>query len=247
MIAKCFEDLTEKQLKSVLPLLAQLQRFSDDADSTLMIVEQLCQSLETDDIEKIKWLFSAKILKKPFRRVRIGWRWFYLPAENFLNTSGIELAMSNIYFLRFVKNNDARAFAHLLSIVCRPRRWNWWFRRFRNDYDSDDRVPYNSLKSEAVADGFRKLPIGTAMAIFMYWQAMNEKFMGDYGEVFEGDESSKALFENGEGWIATLEDVAKDGVHGNFEKVCGVNVHTIFMYLKHNKIKADEMIRQSKK
>lgn len=74
---------------------------------------------------------------------------------------------------------------------------------------------------------------------------MNEQFLKSYSEVFDADEGTKQLFANGEGWIATLEDVAKDGVHGSFDAVCNLNIHTTFMYLKHRKIQFLEQVRQS--
>ena len=157
--------------------------------------------------------------------------------------------MANIYYLKFAQKGSTNfdALAELLSIVCRPLRWDFLFRKLRNDYDGNNRVPYNSLKSERFAKHLKALPIGEAFAILNYWESMNEQFLKSYSEVFEADEGTKQLFANGEGWIATLEDVAKDGVHGSFASVCDLNTHTIFMYLKHRKIQVLEQIRQSEK
>lgn len=259
MIPSSYADLTPKQLKEVLPLVLQMKGFGATADYALQILNKLCSTLKVSitEAEKLSWLWSKKIEKKPFKFVRIGWRFYWLPEENYSNTSGIELAMSNIFYLRFVgqigkkgeviKKPDFEALADLMAVVCRPIRWDFFFRKWRHDWDGDIRVPYNSLKSEAAAKRFKKLPIGEALAVLSYWENMNEQFLNIYSEVFESDESIRPLFKNGDGWLATLEDVAKDDVHGNFTQVGELNAHTIFMYLKHRKIIMMEQIRQSEK
>ncbi len=246
MIAKSYKDLNEKQIKQVLPIVLQISGYGSDSEFALMAMSKLCKifKIKFEEASKLEWLWATKITHKPFRFVRLGWTRYWLPDENFANTSGIELAMANIYYLRFATAPNIDAFAELLAILCRPRRWNWWFRRMSNDYDGDDRIAYNSLKASKEAIKFKNLPIGYSYAILQYFESMNSNFIKSYPEVFEADDSTKQLFANGEGWIATLEDVAKDSVHGTFDKVCGINAHTIWMYLKHNKIKTDEQIRQ---
>lgn len=246
-------------MREVLPLVLQMNGFGTSAEFALTILHRICELLNVslEDAEKLSWLWTKKVQKKPFKFLRLGWRFYFLPDENFSNTSGIEVALLNMDYLRFVgqknkkgdfvKKPDYEALADLMSKVCRPIRLNFFFRRFKNDWDGDDRIPFNSLKSEAEAKRFKKLPIGDVLAILSYFENMNERFLESYKEVFDADEGTRQLFYNGEGWISTLEDVAKDGVHGNFSEVCDLNVHTIFMYLKHRKIIMLEQIRQSEK
>lgn len=251
MIPKSYKDLTKNQLLRILPIIVQLHAHKDNFQYIIGCLKKIVVILRLGNVEmfwalkKLQWLWTTKIDFKPFESFRIGWTSYFLPEPNFENTSGIELAMANIYYLKFATTQDIGAFNELLAIFCRPRKWNWWWLRLIGKYSGDDRIAYYSMKTAKVAKIFRKkLPVGYSFAILQYFESMNKQFMGFYKEVFEKDESTKQLFANGEGWIATLEDVAKDGVHGEFDKVCEQNAHTIWMYLKHNKIKTDEQIRQ---
>lgn len=251
MVATSYKDLTSKQIKDVLPLVLQLRGLGNNADFALICLEKICQlfGITIAQAESLSWLWKTKIQHQPFRFVRVGWRFYFLPKENYVDTSGIEVAMANIYYLRFSKKGSTNfdALSDLLAVICRPLRWDFLFRKLRTDYDGNDRVPYNSIRSELSAKHLKALPIGEAFAILQYWESMNEQFLKSYSEVFDADEGTKQLFANGEGWIATLEDVAKDGVHGSFDAVCNLNIHTTFMYLKHRKIQFLEQVRQSEK
>lgn len=246
-----YNDLTSSQIKKLLPLVLQLRGFGTNSDFALICLSKICKLLNVTiaEAEKLTWLWTTKITKRPFRYVRVGWRFYFLPKENYADTSSIEVAMANIFYLKFANKGSVNfdALPDLLSVLCRPLRWNFLFRKLRNDYDGNDRVPYNSIRSEQAAKYLKALPIGEAFAILQYFESMNELFLKSYSEIFDDDEGARQLFANGEGWIATLEDVAKDGVHGNFDTVCGNNVHTTFMYLKHRKIQFLEQIRQSEK
>jgi hypothetical protein len=280
---KCFADLSRNELVQIMPMLIQLQHYGGDYDSVVFIFREVLGVLAarishfeslSDRAQSVKvlsdgevlvfmnrfsWLLTERIEKKPFDFVLMGGLKYFLPEPNFSDTSGIELAMCNIYYLKFTEvlgagslekthpafqaplpggdfhDRSAEYLCNLLAIICRPNR-----AKKREVYDSD--------VSEARVAVFKDLPVGEAYCILQYWSSMNALFMKMYSEVFSpasdsGDDDA-GLFENGEGWLATLEDIAKDGVHGDFDKVCDKNVHTLWMYLKHQKIMADA--RQSK-
>lgn len=249
-----YKDLTTKEIVRILPIVIQMHAHKENLAYIRNSLRKIILLLKLGNVEffvalkKLSWIWNSKIEHKPFESFRVGWTRYYLPEAYFANTTGIELAMANIYYLRFATSQSIESFNELIAILCRPRRWNWWFRRLGSSYDGEDRIAYNSIETGKVAKVFRKkLQVGYSFAVLQYFESMNKRFMDAYKEVFEADESAKQLFANGEGWIATLEDVAKDGVHGSFERVCGVNAHTIWMYLKHNKIKTDEQLRQLEK
>jgi hypothetical protein len=252
-----WDELKPKEIKALLPLVLQLRGLGDNADLAIEILRKCTKVLNMDPqkIEELSWLWNTKIRKKPFRFVRIGWRFFLLPAPNFSNTTAIEMAMCNIYYLKFlgeknkkgvvVRKPDFAALSQLMAVLCRPIGWQFLLKKISNKWDGDYRTTYNSTVSDRNAELFKKLPIGEALAVLNYWESMNEEFIKMYETLFDADEGGRQLFRNGEGWLSTLEDVAKDGVHGNFKEVCNLNTHTVFMYLKHRKIIRLEEIRQS--
>jgi hypothetical protein len=252
-----WDKLKPKEIKALLPLVLQLRGLGNNADLALEILKRCCKILqvEFENVESLKWLWTQKIKKKPFKYIRIGWRFYLLPSENYANTSAIEMAMCNIYYLKFlgeknkkgvvVRKPDFGALSQLIAVICRPVGIGAIWKRLSNKWDGDYRCAYNSIASERNTPRFKKLPIGEALAVLNYWESMNEEFIKMYETLFDADEGTRQLFRNGEGWLSTLEDVAKDSVHGNFKEVCNLNTHTVFMYLKHRKIIRMEEIRQS--
>lgn len=222
-------------------------------------------------IDRIKWMLNEDITKRPYEYVIVAGKKRYLPRENFADTVGIELAMANMYYLMFAtaasgevldsartdnggtKESVGDAYKYLwilLALICRPstrlRLSNrfWGFFSIRNQ--DIVREVFDNVKAEKLAMEFAGLPIGTVLAILNYWETQNKMFMEQYSNVLK-DGNGEALFANGEGWIASLEDVAKDGVHGDFERVSNTNVHTIWTYLSHQKTiaKAQEKANKS--
>jgi hypothetical protein len=256
-----YGELSEEQLQLVMPLVLQLKNpivqnpipdpsptmGKGDPETTeeiqFLILDELLKITGSGSYAEMAWLWDSKLITKPFERVRVARKWCYLPAPNYGDTSGIELALTNMYYLRFATSGgkDNKALGNLLAVICRPEQnWLRTFRRFLTTLEliSAKRSDFDSEKCESRAAGFLELPLWKAYSILQYWEGMNEQFMKIYAPVFAGDNGDRPLFENGEGWIAVLEDIARDGLYGNFEKVCGTNAHTLWLYLKHCNIRA---------
>lgn len=223
-------------------------------------------------LNKLLWLLNTDITSRPFEFVKVAGKKRYLPRENFEDTDAIEMAMANFYYLQFAsaatstpstssgtdgsETNDLAgdsvgdAYGYLwilLAMICRPRLGKLTGRFWQPFSTSKEpqRVEFDNGEAEKVAMEFSKLPIGVSLAILNYWEAQQKIFMEQYSNVLKG-EGGEPLFANGEGWIASLEDVAKDGVHGDFERVCGTNCHTIWTYLSHQKTIADAQVKANK-
>lgn len=226
-------------------------------------------------LNKLLWLLNTDITSRPFEFVKVAGKKRYLPRENFEDTDAIEMAMANFYYLQFASaasstpsvssetdetetnysagESAGDAYGYLwilLAMICRPRHSVLGFARTDkwNPFGiskEPQRVEFDNDEAEKVAMEFSKLPIGVSLAILNYWEAQQKIFMEQYSNVLKG-EGGEPLFANGEGWIASLEDVAKDGVHGDFERVCGTNCHTIWTYLSHQKTIADAQVKANK-
>lgn len=250
-----YNELTEEQLRRVMPLVLQLKNLPDSAgfDSAqpaeslqFLILDELLEICGGGCYADLAWLWNSKLVRKPFERVKVAGEWCYLPAPNYADTTGVELALCNMYYLRFATSGgkDNKALGNLLAVICRPLALaslssRLLFGKLRSDAKAK-REEFDSARCENRAAGFLDLPLWQAYSILQFWEGMNEQFLEIYATVFEGDDGEKPLFENGEGWIAVLEDIARDGVHGDFERVCGTNVHTLWLYLKHCKIKSQQ-------
>lgn len=209
-----------------------------------------------DAMKSLLWLFDSQMTKRPFSFIKVAGIKRYLPKENFADTNGIEMAMANMYYLMFAssasnvstdgKDTAGDAYRYLwifLAIICRPALQKSKISSLLtslgiNKVEDIRRVGFDNTEAENVALEFEKLPIGESLAILGYWESQQKIFMDQYSNVLKGGDG-EPLFANGEGWIVALEDVAKDRVHGDFEKVCETNCHTLWTYLSHQKTIAD--------
>jgi len=198
----------------------------------------------------VRWAFKGRIEKKPFEYFEVEGIKYYLPEDNYANTSSIEMALLNIYYLSFVrKENSVTDNLYLIAAtICRPERKDLkLFRKLIERWTGDRRDVFNSVLSEDRAKLFKeKAPYGAMIAVLQYWEAMNNRFVKRFDDVFNGGDG-KQIFHNGEGWLAMLADVAEVGVMGNLEKVYETNAYSLMMYVlqKQKKVERLEEIRAS--
>ncbi len=261
-VPESWRECTRSQISAALPLQLSLQESGNDATAAFHYLLQLSEALTGANLSAltqadrmqiytaINWAVTSRINFKPFDFFELEGTKYYLPEEGFYNTSAFELSMANIWYLLYTnpENPQWKAVYHLIATICRPRRLNYLIRKIKPNYNGDDRVILNTVKTDKAAAAFEQsLPLGMVMAILQYWESMNNQFIEQNKDLFDGSIGGRALFKNGEGWIAMLEDVAREGVHGDFEKVSDTNCHTIFMYMKHRKAVFDEQARQAEK
>lgn len=249
-----------RQFFRLYPWVVQLKAYGQDYDQAEALINILYKKIFGkkgiadglgEKLTAIKPLLDPQkktILKTIWlRRNWLSWYRVYVPKENFADTTGIELAMANIKYLNYAscdKNTPAAEYnkhlGNVLGHVVKHKRWAW------------KKMAYEWCKydtAQATATGqriMRQLNAGKIYWLLNYFEDTNRQFIEYYQGVFESDGDSKPLYPNGEGWIALLEDIARDQVHGEFNQVSGTAVHTLFLYLKHQRIKVNEEIRKQK-
>jgi len=195
-------------------------------------------------LNTVRWSFKARVEKKPFDFFEVDGMKFYLPDDSYVNTSSIEMALLNIYYLSFTrKNNAITDMLYLIAAtICRPERKDLnVFKKIVEKWTGDRREVFNSVLADERAKFFReKAPLGVMIAVLQYWEAMNNRFVKRFDDVFNGGDG-KALFQNGEGWLAMLEDIAEIGVIGNLEKVHETNAYSMMMYVEHKQKKLERL------
>lgn len=191
----------------------------------------------------IRWAFTARVEKKPFE-------WFafdsaqaptqyYLPAEDYADTSAIEWALLNIYYLAYTKGKQQAFFFKIVALLCRPQRVDLVeFRKNPKAWNGDVREPFNGALADEREEVLRNVPFGILLAVFQYWEKMNNDFVTRNEELFNGADG-RPLFQNGEGCLSMLEDVAEEGTMGDLDKVHDSNVVNLFIYLRHKQKKVE--------
>jgi hypothetical protein len=203
----------------------------------------------------IRWAFTARVEKKPFEWFGFGRDAahsaqppvkYYLPAEDYADTCAIEWALLNIYYLAYTKPNIAanrrqtsEFFFKIVALLCRPQRADLVeFRKNPKAWNGDVREPFNGALADEREEIFRNVPFGILLAVFQYWEKMNNDFVTRNEELFNGADG-KPLFQNGEGCLSMLEDVAEEGTMGDLDKVHDSNVVNLFIYLRHKQKKVE--------
>lgn len=200
----------------------------------------------------IRWAFSARVEKKPFESFAvkepqgIAALLMYLPAEDYQDTSAIEWALLNIYYLAYTKpsnpankRQNSEFFFKIVALLCRPQRVDLVeFRKNPKAWNGDVREPFNGALADEREEVLRNVPFGILLAVFQYWEKMNNDFVTRNEELFNGADG-KPLFQNGEGCLSMLEDVAEEGTMGDLDKVHDSNVVNLFIYLRHKQKKVE--------
>lgn len=182
----------------------------------------------------IRWTLKERISKKPFDFFEHEGIKYYLPSENFSDTSCIEMAMASIYYLAYTRQEktDFLAVLQIIATLCRPQRRDLHPFKLSRDWNGDVREEFNTILIQARS--FKTVPIGTITAVLQYYEYMQEQFTQRYKDDYARDENDgPVLFPNGDGILALLEEVAESGTHGTFRDICTTNAHTIFMYIRH--------------
>jgi len=233
-IVEHYEDAVLKLKTQVLRLLVQLP-----TEVWIQLTTQqiwfLCQ--------QVTWCFKAKIEKQPFKSFVVQGVEYHVLAENYADTSTIELAISTILYLSYAqsKGENKQPFYELLATIARPARQD--LATFQNspDWTGDVREPYNQILAQARAKIFEQhLPFGLAIALLHFWEHTNSTFLKRYEKLFDSDGDTPPVFKHGRGMLAMLEDVAEVQIFGNIKNVYEQNVHNVFMYLEHKKVKVEQ-------
>lgn len=183
----------------------------------------------------VRWAFVSRIENKPFECIETkkGDR-LYLPAADYADTTAIEWALLNIYYLAYSRNpKNTDFFFNIIGVLCRPERID--IEVFRNDpkgWNGDVREPFNMTRCEERLGDIKEVPFGMLLAVFQYWEKMNTDFVKRNDELFDGDDD-EGLFSNGEGCLSMLEDIAEEGTLGDLDKVHETNVVNVFLYMRH--------------
>lgn len=267
-----------EKLINAMPLLVSLRMHGGDFDKARFIIEKVYETMapEGEDVNKVA--FEDKVddiawLLKPFRlRVKksfLLWpdlkngEWMpkrvWVRMENFADTTGVELSMMNIYYLRFAglfkdkptqtdkeqkkgvdlvkqgfkeraeQRKYEKALADMLGHLVKRKVWSWKRMCF---------VDADYVTGDVMRLGQRLLRMdeGFKYWLIKYFEDTMDWFVRAYAVVFEqGGEDVGVIFEHGDGWIKALEDVAATGVMKDLDHVYNKNVHEIWGYLKRQK------------
>jgi hypothetical protein len=210
---------------------------------------KLTRPQQIDMFNLVRWAFTARIVKKPFDFFEVEGVKYLLPDDAYGNTSSIEMALCNIYYLNFSgKNPNPEMLYYIIATLCRPVRKDLnIFRKMIDLWTGDKREVFNSVLAEERAKLFKeKAPFGVLVAVFQYFEQMNNAFIKRYDDVFSGGDG-KPLFKNGEGWLAMLADIAETGVMGDLDKVYQSNAISLMMYVqqKQKKVGRIEEMREA--
>ncbi len=207
--------------------------------------EQQCKVL----LKLTDWIFTDKITQKPFRYFEIAGVKYYLPDENFGNTTAVEVALANIHFFQYANPDKPQAMAaiEIMAILCRPRRKDLAKFKESSEWNGDIREEYNSELAKERVKLFGKLPAGYVLAVIQYFAQMNCSFLDRYKDTYNDDQDERPMYPDGRGILTALWDIAKLNVFGNADSVYKQNAHTVWMFMQDHSIKIKRQIEEQEK
>ena len=195
---------------------------------TEQIIQELLQPLTKPHFKYHNlWFVSWKM---PFVRIK-------LLKEHLADLAALDYAMATVFLIMYNGAIENKQSAELVlklksQYIGHTLRGAWWRLSDESRYAIAARI-------------ITKQP-QLAMYLADYYADSLEKVMRMYPDVFSGGNEGSNLYQNGEGCIAMLEEIAANHTFGDFDKVSALPVHTLFMYLKHQAIKVKaEQQRQS--
>ena len=189
---------------------------------------------------QIRWVFTPPE-DRPFLSFWHDGLDYFLPEENFADTTALELSMAFIAFTDFVDPDEPETTAlnRLIATLCRPHRKD--LEKFRNsdDWSGDDREPFNEARMIKRSESLASMPMEMKVVILSYFEVQSKFFLQQYEQLFGGD--SEPRYADGRGWIMLLKNIAKKGYFGDFDQVGKQYAHLVYAAALDDTITADEI------
>lgn len=175
--------------------------------------------------QQFRWIFDTEPTGQPAPSFTHNGSTYYLPDDNFTNTTALEVALANMAYLDFAHPDqpDPTALDTLIATLCRPERPDLATFRESLAWNGDRREPFNEARSELRATALADLPLPLKVSLLDYFERMNTHFLQQFSEMFGGD--AQPRYGDGRGWIMMLKNAAKTGTFGPFDQVCQQPAH----------------------
>jgi hypothetical protein len=159
------------------------------------------------------------------RQLLPSYKGFYGPSDECGNMRGVEFVFSEHYYMDWAANEkDEKLLNNLVAVLYRPRKEKY---DHRMNKDGDCRIAFNENLCEWYATTvIYHWPLHVKAAIAKFYGACREKWVKDNEDLF-GGAGEPAKY----GLLSVMRDVAKSGVHGNFEAVEQLYVPMIMIEL----------------
>lgn len=193
--------------------------------------------------QQCQWLFKTKPTGKPpldsFVMKGIN---LHLPADDFADTTAVEIAFANMAYVDFAhpESPDPAALDRLIATLCRPRRADLKKFQRSKEWNGDLREEFTEQRMTERAKALASLDMTTKLVILDYFERMNQDFLQQYGELFGRSGRREVRYDDGRGWLMLLKNVAKEGHFGDFDKVCQQPAHLLFATLLDDMLDAQE-------
>ncbi|HEX8349094.1 MAG TPA: hypothetical protein VF598_03965 [Hymenobacter sp.] len=191
-----------------------------------------------------EWVWSAPMDTCPVTEFEHKSVRYLLPEPVFESSSAIEYLMADHHFRQFARKQPvAGALEQLLATLCRPEKKD--LDVLDPEWDGDRRQKYNAKVVELRAKELATLPVATKIVVLQYYVASQRAFHARYKELYKQQNRNEKKSGADFGLLGVVHDVAREGLFGDFERTCLINVHTLFFHLLKTHREAKEARRES--
>lgn len=201
----------------------------------LGLKEPVLRDIETEQLqvmyEHLQWVLTDSVEEPIFKTFKHRFKTYCFPKAKMWNATGLEYALADEYYMKFVQENDEDSLVKLAATLVRPIDK----KKKGLDREEDPRIKLTSrTQVEAASRTFEKMPaevIHSAMLFFTGCKQWVHKTYGQY--IFEESANSK---KDPFGWYGVFFSLSESGSFGTVEEVAQQNFHTICQYLMKKKM-----------
>jgi hypothetical protein len=170
----------------------------------------------------------------------------YGPADELGNLLALEFDNAEYALERWSADmNNLEPLYEFMAILYRKAKKGY---DMVKDVDGDVREVYNpNLNAYNAKIIARDVAQKYIYLVLLWYRACRAKWMVDYAPVFEGDGTDNAFPSSVGGYFPLLRSIAKEGIYGDFDKVCSMPMNTLLSEMLCIKDDADRMERELKK
>lgn len=187
---------------------------------------------------------ESNLTRQLLPKIRIPWSltWLHGPTELLGNVSFLEYMKAEAAFLKYHRTKDEHHLNRLVAILYRPKSRR---KATADEAQPDNREKFNEALVEKREQLVSRLPLGTRLAVLLFFVGSRHQMTKMYKEVFPEPEPGEKPKKGGLGWPGVLKTLAGD--LKSYEPTAEQNIHTVLFHMKANILEAREREAEQQK
>lgn len=237
---------------------------TDEKSGVRTVVQQVLRlpawalrAIPAQDVEAmaatLAWMLPRPdCIALPFASFQYQGITYHLPKPKGSNITCLEYPLADEYYQAFCATGDVASLLLLVATICREEEKNQATTLRRGDLR---RALHSREEVEDRTSRLTGLPAEYAAAVLMYFSGLKQYVWNTYRTwIFETDDEDDDMEEPSQpeapggpdfGWWGIYQEAAEAGLFGTLEQVYQASFHDVAIWLVRQRMKAQEMQKQS--